>query len=60
MSMPNLAVIYSKEGKYSEAEELQLKVLDLHKVLGPEHPSTLSSMGILAETYSHQGKPSIY
>ena len=36
ISLNNLAAIYSDEGKYKEAEELQLNVLDLHKkVLGP-------------------------
>ena len=34
-----------------------MKVLDLHKkVLGPEHPDTLTSMANLAVTYSGQGK----
>jgi tetratricopeptide (TPR) repeat protein len=43
--------------KYEEAEGLELKVLDLHnKVLGPEHPSTLTRMVNLAETCSDQGK----
>ena len=56
-SIANLAVTYSEQGKYDEAEELQLKVLDLHrKMLGPEHPNTLTSMANLAETCSDQEK----
>ena len=44
-AMANLAVTYSKQGKYDEAEELKLKVLDLsQKVLGPDHPDTFTSM----------------
>jgi hypothetical protein len=37
IGMGNLAGIYSGRGKYEEAEELQLKVWDLHiKRLGSE------------------------
>ena len=51
-AMPNLAVSYSYQKKCEEAEELELKVLDLHKkVLRPEHPDTLTSMANLARTY---------
>ena len=36
---------------------LKLKVLDLSKkVLGPEHPATLTSLTNLARTFSDQGK----
>ena len=53
----NLTVTYSQQGKYEEAGELGIKVVDLlKKVLGPEHPHTLTSMHILAATYSNQGK----
>ena len=56
-SMANLAIIYSNQGKYGKAEELELKVVDLcNKVLGPEHAQTLTSMANLAITYSNQGK----
>ena len=41
--MTDLAVTYSDQGKHEEAEELELKVLNLHKkVLGSEHPDTLT------------------
>ena len=56
-SINNLAKTYSDQGKHSEAEELQIHVLETRKrVLGPEHPDTLSSNNNLAGTYSHQGK----
>jgi hypothetical protein len=49
--MGNLARIYSHQRKY-EAGELELMVLDVCKrVLGPEHPNTLTSMNNLAVTY---------
>ncbi|KIJ93405.1 hypothetical protein K443DRAFT_12900 [Laccaria amethystina LaAM-08-1] len=55
--MNNLAVTYSDQGKYKEAGKLKLKVLDLCKrVLGPQHPDTLTSMNSLAGTYSDQGQ----
>ena len=57
ISMLNLAMTYSHQGKYKKAEELDLKVLDLHKkVLGPEHPHTLTSMNNLAVIYRSQKK----
>ena len=37
--------------------KLQLTVLDVYnRVLGPEHPCTLTSMASLAVTYSNHGK----
>ena len=45
------------EGKYSEAEELFVQVIETRKrVLGAEHPDTLTSMGNLALTYGNQGR----
>jgi hypothetical protein len=36
---------------------MKLRVLNLReKMLGPEHPNTLTSMANLAKTYSDQGK----
>ena len=55
--MGNLAGTYSKQKKYEEAEELQLKVLGLHRrMLGPEHPHTLTSMASLGAIYEKQEK----
>ena len=52
ISMANLAYTYSHQGKYEEAGERQVKVLDLHeKILGAEDPDTLISMGHFARTY---------
>ncbi|OJJ65820.1 hypothetical protein ASPBRDRAFT_60234 [Aspergillus brasiliensis CBS 101740] len=48
--------LYS-DGRWKEAEELQVQVLQLHKrVLGPEHPDTLSSMNNVALIYGNQGR----
>jgi hypothetical protein len=39
-------------GKYTEAEKLQIQVLDARKrILGVEHPDTINAMGNLAATY---------
>ena len=56
--MPEMSVWgRPRELEYEEAEELELKVLDLHKrMLGPEHLDTLTTMGNLAVTYGDQGK----
>ena len=52
-SMGNLARIYSEQGEYERAGELELKALDLSKkVLGSEHPDTLHSIENLARTYT--------
>ncbi|KAF6782114.1 PFS and TPR domain-containing protein [Colletotrichum sojae] len=46
-SMDNLASTFLNQGRWKEAEELEL---------GEEHPSTLTSMGNLASTYRKQGR----
>ena len=47
--MNNLALVLRIQGKYEEAEEMHRRALELkEKVLGPEHPSTLTSMNNLA------------
>ncbi|CAN9280448.1 unnamed protein product [Alternaria alternata] len=49
-------VLYS-DGRYEEAEELEVQVLETRKrVLSDEHPDTLSSMANLASTYRNQGR----
>ncbi|RYN43141.1 hypothetical protein AA0112_g627 [Alternaria arborescens] len=51
------ATTLSSDGRYKEAEELQVQVMQGRKrVLDDEHPSTLSSMANLASTYSNQGR----
>lgn len=48
--------LYS-DGRYKEAEELELQVMQTTKrVLGDDHPCTLASMANLASTYSYQGR----
>ncbi len=44
-------------GRYSEAEQLPRQVLVAQqRVLGPEHPDTLTSQHYLANTLRDQGK----
>jgi hypothetical protein len=55
--MANLASTYRNQGRWKEAEELEVQVMETRKrVLGQGHPSTLSSMGNLALIYRNQGR----
>ncbi|KAF8981376.1 Tetratricopeptide repeat-domain-containing protein [Cyathus striatus] len=55
--MNNLASTYSNLGKWNEAEELEVHVLEIcTKLLGGEHPDTLRSMNNIAMIYSNLGK----
>ena len=57
LSIANLAVAYWKQGRWNEAEQLEVQVMDMRKkVLSTEHPDTLSSMANLAATYMNQGR----
>jgi hypothetical protein len=48
-SMGNLASIYRNQGRWKEAEELQVIELEIcSRVLGKEYPDTLTSMNNLA------------
>jgi len=48
--------LYS-DGQFNEAEFLFVEVMETRKrVLGQEHPSTLTSMGNLVSTYINQGR----
>ena len=51
-AMENLAVTYGHLGKYMEAEELEIQVLD---AIGEEHPHTINAMACLATTYQNLG-----
>ncbi|KAL4946533.1 P-loop containing nucleoside triphosphate hydrolase protein [Aspergillus oleicola] len=52
-----LAVAYRREGKWEEAEQLEVQVMEMSKTkLGADHPNTLASMGNLAATYMSQGR----
>jgi hypothetical protein len=51
------ATTLSSDGRYKEAEELQVQVMQGRKrVLDDEHPFTLTSMANLASTYWNQGR----
>ncbi|KAK7178701.1 Kinesin light chain 5 [Paraphaeosphaeria sporulosa] len=51
------AMTLSSDGRYEEAEELFVQVTETRtRVLGEEHPSTLTSMANLASTYRNQGR----
>ena len=56
-SMTNLASTYRNQGRWKEAEELFVQVMETSsRVLGLEHPDTLTSMANLASTYRNQGR----
>ena len=53
----NLASTYQNQGRWNEVEELEDQVMDMRKkLLGAEHPDTLTSMADLASTYRKQEK----
>jgi hypothetical protein len=55
--MGNLGLIFQKQKRWQEAEELEVHVMEARKrVLGLEHPETLASIANLAHTYSHRGR----
>ena len=55
--MANLASIYRNQGRWKEAEELEVQVMETSKrVLGQEHPDTLTSMANLAHIWKSQGR----
>jgi len=48
-SIADLASMYRNQGKWKEAEELEVRVIEMRKrVLGEKHPDTLESMSNLA------------
>ena len=56
-SVNNLAALYQRQGRYSEAEPLYKRALEAReRVLGPEHPDTLVSVNNLAALYQAQGR----
>jgi hypothetical protein len=53
----NLGIVYYRQGRYSEAEAVFTKVLaQKQRVLGEQHPETLTSMNNLGVVYRAQGK----
>ena len=56
-SMGDLALTYGNLGRWKEAEQLEVQVLETTKrVLGEEHPDTLRIMNNLAYTLKSQGQ----
>ncbi len=56
-NLSNLAVTYWHQGQWTDAEALEVQVLEARKkILGQEHPFTLTSMNNLASTYCHHGR----
>ena len=56
-SMGNLASTYRNQGRWEEAEKLEVQVMETRKTkLGADHPDTLTSMANLASTYRNQGR----
>jgi tetratricopeptide (TPR) repeat protein len=55
-SKNNLAETYRKQGRWKEAEELDVQVMEMRKrVLSAEHLDTLTNMANLASTFWNQG-----
>jgi hypothetical protein len=54
ISIGNLASTYRKQGRWREAKELEVQVMETTKrVLGEENPDTLTSIANLAAMYSN-------
>jgi hypothetical protein len=52
-----LASTFSNQGRWKEAEELLVQVMETSlRMLGEEYPSTLTGMANLASTYRNQGR----
>ncbi|KAF2189776.1 hypothetical protein K469DRAFT_47842 [Zopfia rhizophila CBS 207.26] len=55
--MANLASTYSNQGRWKEAEGLEVRVIETRKrVLGKEHPDTLTSMNNLTFTLKSESR----
>ena len=54
--MGNLASMYRNQGRWKEAEQLEVQVMETSlRVLGNEHPDTLTRMANLAFTLKDKG-----
>jgi hypothetical protein len=55
--MANLASTYRKQGRWDDAEKLEVQVIEKRKTkLGADHPDTLTSMANLAFTWKAQDR----
>ncbi|KAF8961360.1 acyl transferase/acyl hydrolase/lysophospholipase [Flammula alnicola] len=50
-----IALVYSEQGHWNDAEALEVVVMEKSKRVGDDHPDTLTSMANLAATYRDQG-----
>jgi len=56
-AMSSLARVYRYVGQWKEAEELGVQVMEMSlRVLGSEHPDTLTNIADLASTFWNQGR----
>ena len=56
-AMESVAATYHSLGRYTEAEKLEIQVMDARKrILGVERPDTVKAMESLAATYNDLGK----
>jgi hypothetical protein len=59
-SMGNLSLTYRNQGRWKEAKELFVQVMETRKrMLGSEHSFTLTSMANLAFTWKEQGRDTV-
>ena len=57
ISLNNLAQLYDKQGRYTDAEPLYKRSLAIfERVLGPDHPDVAQALNNLAELYRAQGR----
>ncbi|KAL9580855.1 MAG: hypothetical protein Q9212_004238 [Teloschistes hypoglaucus] len=55
--MAREAIVYTLEGRWKEAEELQVPVVEtIKRIRGEEHPDTLRHISILATIYHSRGR----
>ena len=55
--LSNAASYAAEQGRYNDAEQMSRRALDgREKVLGKEHPDTLTSVSNLASVLQYQGK----
>ena len=55
--LSKFALALGENGDFNNAEQLKIQVMEMRtKLLGAEHPDTLSSVGNLACTYRDQGR----
>lgn len=57
INMDNLASTYSYQGRWKEAEEVEIQLMETRtRILGSEHPDTLTSMANLSLVWKSQDR----